>query len=109
MLLIKETNLILIPMKKVVLVISLFAFIFALSVSTVSAQKVTSAEKAKTEKVCKDAPAKSCCAKSEAKTAACASKEGEAKSCAKSCSKAEAKSCNKGEAKTEAAPVPKKN
>ena len=97
-------------MKKVALVISLFAFIFAITVSTASAQKVTSAEKAKTEQVSKETPAKACCAKSEAKSAGCA-KEGEAKAgCAKSCSKAEAKGCcAKGEAKTEAAPVPKSN
>ena len=35
-------------MKKVALVISLFSLIFAFTVSSVSAQKVTSAEKAKT-------------------------------------------------------------
>ena len=99
-------------MKKVALVISLIALVFAFTVNSVSAQKVTSAEKSKTEKSCsKDAPAKACCAKSEAKTAACAAKEGEAKAgCAKSCSKAEAKSCcKKGEAKVEAVPVPKKD
>jgi hypothetical protein len=98
-----------ISMKKVALVISLFAFLFAITVSTASAQKVTSAEKSKTEQVSKETPAKSCCAKSEAKSAGCA-KEGEAKAtgCSKTCSKAEAKSCsNKGEAKTEATPVPK--
>lgn len=100
-------------MKKVALVISLFAIIFAFTVNTVSAQKVTSAEKAKTEKVSSSkeagAPAKACCSKSEAKGAC--SKEGEAKSgCAKSCAGAEGKSCcKKGEAKTEATPVPKKN
>jgi len=97
-------------MKKVALVISLFAFIFAVTVSTASAQKVTSAEKAKTEQVSKETPAKSCCSKSEAKAAGCASKEGEAKAsgCAKTCSKSEAKACeSKGEAKAEAAPVPK--
>lgn len=100
-------------MKKIALVISLFAIIFAFTVNTVSAQKVTTAEKSKTEK--------SCCAKSDTKTAACASDvkagcaksgtSGEAKSgCAKTCSKAEAKSCcNKGEVKAGEVPVPKKN
>jgi hypothetical protein len=108
-------------MKKIALVISLFAIIFAFTVNTVSAQKVTSADKVKTEKssVSKESHGKSCCSKSEAKSSGCAkdaksgacAKEGEAKSgCAKSCSKAEGKSCcNKGEAKTEVAPVPKKN
>jgi len=99
-------------MKKVALVISLFALIFAFTVNTASAQKVTSADKAKTENVStgKEVPAKACCASAAAKTAACS---GEAKStttgCSKSCSKADAKNCNKGEAKTEVAPVPKKN
>jgi len=97
-------------MKKVALVISMFAIIFAFTLNTVSAQKVTSAEKAKTENVStKEAPAKACCSKSEAKTAACSS-EAKSSGCAKSCSKSEAKSCcNKGEAKAEATPVPKKN
>jgi hypothetical protein len=116
-------------MKKVALVISLFALIFAFTVSTVSAQKVTSAEKAKTEKVVKTKGnhAKSCASKSAACTSkegehkACCNKsaatgvapaaEGEAKSgCSKSCSKAEGKGCcKKGEAKTDVAPVPKQN
>ncbi len=107
-------------MKKVAILFSMFAFIFAITVRTASAQSVTSAEKAKTEQVStKDAPAKSCCAKSEAKAAgcskeakaACSAKEGEAKAgCEKSCTKSEGKSCcKKGETKTEAAPVPKKN
>jgi len=100
-------------MKKVALVISLFAIIFAFTVNTVSAQKVTSAEKAKTEKVSSSkeaaAPAKACCSKTEAKTAACSS-EAKTSGCAKTCTKAEAKSCcNKGEAKAEVAPVPKTN
>jgi hypothetical protein len=110
---ISETHKQIISMKKVALVISLFTLIFAFTVSTASAQKVTSASKASTEKVStsKDAPAKSCCTKSDSKTSAACAKEGEAKSsgCSKSCSKAEMKNCNKGEAKTETAPVPKKN
>ena len=100
-------------MKKVALVISLFTFIFAFTVNTASAQKVTSADKAKTETVStKEAPAKACCASSAAKTAACSTTTTEAKAsgCAKSCSGAEAKSCcKKGEAKAEVAPVPKQN
>lgn len=100
-------------MKKVALVISLFAFIFAFTVSTASAQKVTSAQKAKTEKVCSgtEVPAKTCCASSTVKTATC-SKAEEAKTagCSKTCSKAEGKSCcNKGVVKTDATPVPKEN
>ncbi|MEI6060009.1 MAG: hypothetical protein WCR72_04840 [Bacteroidota bacterium] len=100
-------------MKKVALVISLFAIIFAFTLNTVSAQKVTSAEKAKTEKVSSSkestTPAKACCSKGEAKSGACA-KEGEKAGCSKSCTKAEGKSCcKKGEAKTETAPVPKTN
>jgi len=100
-------------MKKTALVISLFTLIFAFTVSTASAQKVTSAEKAKTEKVStsKATPAKVTCAKSEAQTTATA-KAGDAKAagCSKPCSKAVVKSCcNKGEAKTGDAPVPKTN
>lgn len=108
-------------MKKVALVISLFAFIFAFTVNTASAQKVTSAEKAKTEKVCtsKDTPAKACCSKTAAQSSASATTgDAKASDCAKTCSKAEAKSCSKAEAKscskkceakTEDAPVPKQN
>jgi hypothetical protein len=100
-------------MKKVALVISLFALIFAFTVNTASAQKVTSADKAKTETVTtKEAPAKSCCASSAAKTAACTSTTTEAKAsgCAKTCSPEEAKNCSKkGDAKAEVVPVPKKN
>ena len=97
-------------MKKVALVISMFALIFAFTVSTASAQSVTSADKTKTTaaSTSKEAPGKSCCSSSAAKTTASSSdsKSG----CAKSCSKSEGKSCcNKGEAKTETAPVPKKN
>ena len=106
----KETIKQIIPMKKVALVISLFTLIFAFTVSTASAQKVTSAEKAKTEKVSTSKDAKSCCSKSEAKSsAACTS--AEKSGCAKSCSgSAASKSCcSKGEAKAEATPVPKKN
>jgi len=98
-------------MKKIAIVISLFAFIFAFSVNTASAQKVTTADKAKTENVStgKAAPAKACCASSTSKTAA-ASTDAKSSGCAKTCSKAEGKSCcNKGEAKTEVAPVPKQN
>lgn len=99
-------------MKKAALVISLFTLIFAFTVTTASAQKVTSAEKAKTEKVStsNDAPAKACCSSTAAKAASCTS-EAKASGCAKSCSgTAAAKSCcNKGEAKAEVAPVPKQN
>ena len=108
-------------MKKIGLVISLIALVFAFTVNSASAQKVTSADKASTEKVSPTAaPAKACCAKSEAKSG-CAKegeksgapksccKEGEKSGCAKSCSKAEAKSCGKGEAKPAEVPVPKKN
>jgi len=98
-------------MKKVALVISLFALIFAFTVNTASAQKVTSADKAKTENVStsKEAPAKACCSSSAAKTSASTS-DAKPSGCAKTCTSAEAKSCcNKGEAKAEVAPVPKKN
>ena len=91
-------------MKKSALLISLFTLIFAFTVSTASAQKVTSA---------KDAPAKSCCAKADAKSTAACAKSGDASAsagCSKTCSKAEAKSCsNKGTTTAEVAPVPKKN
>jgi len=100
-------------MRKIAFLISMVAIVLAFTVTSVSAQKVTSAPKATTEKVStgQDAPthAKSCCAKSEAK-AGCA-KEGEAKGCAKGCAKScsKAKACTgKGEAKAEEVPVPKK-
>jgi hypothetical protein len=101
-------------MKKVALVISLFALIFAFTVNTASAQKVTSADKAKTEKVSStETPAKACCASASAKTAACSSStEAKAKTsgCAKTCTPEEAKNCSKkGDAKTDVVPVPKKN
>jgi hypothetical protein len=100
-------------MKKVALVISLFALIFAFTVNTASAQKVTSADKAKTEKVSStETPAKACCASASAKTAACSSSTTEAKpsGCSKTCSPEEAKNCSKkGDAKAEVVPVPKKN
>lgn len=98
-------------MRKIAFLISMVAIVLAFTVTSASAQKVTSADKATTEKVGagKDVPAhaKACCAKSEGK-AGCA-KEGEAKGCAKTCSKAKAKACgNKVEGKTEEVPVPKK-
>ncbi len=100
-----------ITMKKIAFVISLVALVFAFTVNTASAQKVTSADKAKTETVStsKDAPAKSCCSKSAATSSASASTvDAKASGCAKTCSKAEAKSCcNKGTAKTDVTPVPK--
>lgn len=120
-------------MKKVALLISLFTLVLAFSVTTVSAQKVTSAEKSKTEKCCSKsetgaakatddkagcskADKKACSSKSDSK---CCSKSetGAAKAtddkagCAKSCGDKKAgcaKSCSKGEAKTEEVPVPKK-
>ena len=98
-------------MKKAALVISLFTLIFAFTVTTASAQKVTSADKAKTEKVStsNDAPAKACCSSTAAKTAT-SSTDVKAAGCAKPCSSSAAKSsCNKGEAKAEVVPVPKQN
>ena len=90
-------------MKKIALLITLFTIVLAFTVTSVSAQKVTSATKATTEKAC--------CAKDAAKADAKAgcSKEAAKMDCAKTCSKSEAKACGaKGEAKTESMPVPKK-
>ena len=86
-------------MKKNALLISLFTIVFAFSVMSVSAQKVTPAQKATTEKAsCSKDVAKAGCAKDAAKA-----------DCAKTCTKSEAKACcAKGGAKAESMPVPKK-
>lgn len=92
-------------MKKVALLISLFTLVFAFTVTTVSAQKATGAQKATTEKSCEKKDAK---CSHEMK--ACCAKEAAAKGCAKTCSEAEKAACQKEKAQagaTEAVPVPK--
>lgn len=110
-------------MKKFAMLVSLMTLVFAFTVTTVSAQKVTSNEKATTEKVSSDKgtpAAKACCSdkkagcsdkKTSSAKACCSDKSSSAKSgCSKTCTPAEKAACTKeGHANTEAAPVPKKN
>lgn len=117
-------------MKKLVCLFSAFAIAFMMTAVSVSAQKVTPADKSATTKVAVDkeaAPAKTCnhnekkcCADKEKMSKECSkdhmkscseskagpsdgSKEGCSKSCSKSCSK----KCNHSEAPKEEVPVPK--
>lgn len=91
-------------MKKIVMLVSLVAFVMAFTV-TASAQSNPGAQKATTEKVtpAKDgqAPAKSCCAKS------CATKSDCSKTCSKSCDHNKKAGCKKEASKPEQVPVPK--
>lgn len=93
-------------MKKIVMLVSLVAFVLAFTVN-VSAQNNPGTQKVTTEKVSTDkkecAPAKSCCSKS----AAASAKTDCAKTCAKPCDHAKKAECKEGAAKTDAVPVPK--
>ncbi|HPT02254.1 MAG TPA: hypothetical protein PLJ84_06620 [Bacteroidales bacterium] len=101
-------------MKKIVMLVSLVAFVMAFSV-TASAQSNPGAQKATTEKVtpAKDvqAPAKSCCAKSSTTKSdcakSCATKSDCSKTCSKPCDHAKKGGCKKEGAKPEQVPVPK--
>jgi hypothetical protein len=108
-------------MKKIAMIVSLVSLVLAFTVTTVSAQKVTGAQKATTEKVSteKSAPgAKACCADKKGgemkatsgEKKACCSDKGSKSGCSKSCSEKEKAACkHDGHEKTEAAPVPKNN
>jgi len=117
-------------MKKIAMIASLMAIVFAFSITTLSAQVVTSEQKVTTEKVsiekdkdnpsakaaCSDkkASSKACCSDKKASSKGCCSdKKASAKSgCSKTCTSAEKAACKKeghAHTQTEAAPVPKNN
>ncbi len=93
-------------MKKVVMFVSLVAFVLAFAVN-VPAQNNPGTQKVTTEKVStsKEAstPAKSCCSKS----AAAGAKTDCAKTCNKPCDHAKKAECKEGAAKASVVPVPK--
>ena len=91
-------------MKRLALLFSMFTLVFAFTVTTVSAQKVTGNDKPSVEK--SDAKTKACCAEKKS----CCSQKSASSSCSKKCGDAQKSECVKQkETKTDEVPVPKKN